>query len=97
MTKFLSPQSLINKLWLFDLHIECLVAYHILSYKASQFPFSSCSLTPISSLWTLVVLKLPYHILDWRLKEWGLSKGCEIHVLQLYPQLLWGLLPLCFF
>jgi len=27
-------------LWLFDSHIECLMAYHILSYKASQIPLS---------------------------------------------------------
>jgi hypothetical protein len=28
----------------------------ILNYKASKFPLSSCSLIPISSVWTLVVL-----------------------------------------
>lgn len=44
------------KLWSFNLHIECLVAYHILSYKASQVPFSSCFLIPILGVWTMVVL-----------------------------------------
>jgi hypothetical protein len=44
------------KLWLFDLHIECLMAYHILSYKASQIPLNSYFLIPILGVWTMVVL-----------------------------------------
>ncbi len=86
------------KLWPFNLHIECLVAYNILSYKAFQILHSSCFLIPIfrcvdyGCAW-----HNPCHILDWWLKAWGLSKGDEICAFQLYPQLLWGLFHLCFF
>jgi hypothetical protein len=44
------------KLWPFDSHIECLVAYHILRYKASQILLSSCFFIPILGVWTMVVL-----------------------------------------